>query len=391
MGAWHTKKSIMEWMAGNVFNVFGANGFYSPRVDKNAIEKVSTSFGSLKYTYFSNNWKITPLAYIRYNHDDYNLNAFNYQNQHFSTTAGAELHVTKQIKKWQIGGGYESRAEYIRSNNLGKHERFYHALYSDLRHTFSNNSNITFGVNGQYNSDFGWNIYPGIEYFTPIKGGLSGFANVGLANRLPTYTDLYYSDSGNIGNDLLQPENAFNMEAGLRLRNTSKWEFSGSGFVRDVTNFIDFVRANENEKYQPQNFQHVQIKGAELNMKASFQNHSERLFNLTPAKITYTFLDAALLNTDQDSKYALQHLRHQIIGSFGFQIGKHFMTSINGRYVERFRSQEYALLDLRFKYVLEHWNITADVTNLLDRDYIESGVVPMPGRWFRIGFDYHFN
>ncbi|MEZ4799336.1 MAG: TonB-dependent receptor [Flavobacteriales bacterium] len=388
MGTYRRNNSTLNWMAGTLFNEFGANGFYSPKVDKNAIEKVNTTFGSVKLVAYRNKWKISPLAYVRYNHDDYNLNAFNYQNNHFSTTAGAEVHTSVRLNKYEIGAGYESRAEIIRSNNLGKHERFYNAIYTELRRVFSNSAQITAGINAQHNNDYGWNFYPGIEASTPVFYKTKIFANAGLANRLPTYTDLYYSDSGNIGNSNLKPENAFNTEFGVRVSG-NQFKASASAFIRDITDFIDFVRENANDKYQPRNFQHVQIKGFDVN--ASYKFSSKTKVRIDEIKGAYTYLDATLLNNSLESKYALQHLRHQVVGSVNVKIAEKIALNVQGRYNERIQAMQYALLDARIKYTAKHWNFFADVSNILDRYYVESGLVPMPGRWYRIGFGYSLN
>lgn len=388
MGVYRRNNSVLNWMAGTLFNEFGASGFYSPRVDKNAIEKVNTSFASVKLNSFRKRMRISPLAYIRYNHDDYNLNAFNYQNNHFSTTAGAELHTSVQLNKFEIGAGYESRAEIIRSNNLGKHERYYNAIYAELRKVFHNTAQITAGVNAQHNNDYGWNFYPGLEASTPIFYRTKVFANVGLANRLPTYTDLYYSDSGNIGNANLRPENAFNSEIGLRIF-SEKFNATASAFMRDITDFIDFVRENENDKYQPRNFQHVKIQGFDIN--ASYKFFAKSKIKIEEVKMSYTYLDATLLNNSLESKYALQHLSHQLVGSVSVKIAEKLAINVQGRYNERIQAMQYALFDARLKYTTKHWNFFADVSNILDRYYVESGLVPMPGRWYRIGFGYSLN
>ncbi len=388
LGAFRTGAHKLTWMAGTIFNEFGANGFYSPAVDKNSVESVNTSFGSLKYEYQNNGWRIAPLAYMRYNHDDYNLNAFNYRNNHFTTTAGAELHASKGFGKFRLGAGYESRAEFIRSNNLGKHERFYNAVYTEVKYNVTPNSYVILGANTQYNNDYGWNFYPGLEVFTPIYRSLSFFANAGLANRLPTYTDLYYEDRGNIGNADLKPENAVNVESGFRYNLRGITQIQISGFVRDVTDFIDFVRENPTDRYQPQNFQHVQVRGGEIRTITRFRNSLRKKVRVESLRVNYSYLDATLMNMDKESKYALQHLRHQIVAGIDVLTTESFSHSINMRYNERFNGLEYGLVDYRVRFNRNNWSIFGDINNLLDREYIESGVVPMPGRWYRIGVEY---
>ena len=255
---------------------------------------------------------------------------------------------------------------------------------------FSNNSTLTAGANAQYNTDFGWNIYPGLELNMHVYRGLRFFFNAGLSNRLPSYTDLYYDGPSNIGNANLQPENAFNMEAGFK-HTSRKITWQASGFVRDIDNFIDFVRDSVNADFQPRNFQHVQVKGADIS--ASYNFNQSAMYKVAPtvARVSYTYLDATLLNDNLESKYALEHLRHQLTAMLSIRTGQNLSHSFTFRYNERFKGQEYGVLDYRIAYNHNKWRFTGDVTNILDREYKEVGFIPMPGRWFRIGVEFKLN
>lgn len=374
-------------MAGTLDNAFGANQFYAPAVDKNATERVRTSYGAVRFDHYRNGWRFNPLAYWRYNHDDYNLGAFNYRNNHFTTTAGAEFHAAKNVGKYTFGGGMEFRSEIIRSNNLGKHERYYYAGYTEIRRVFENDAQITAGANIQYNTDFGWNIYPGIEFNTPVLYDIRLFGSAGLANRLPTYTDLYYSDRATVGNPSLRPETAFTYEAGLR-KTLNFLRLQASVFNRDMQNFIDFTRSSPPALFAPQNFQRVTVRGAEFSGQAQTKKPNDRSVYVSSIRMTYTYLDASIGKTDVESRYALEHLSHQFNTQVYIQTGKKISHTLSGRYLERFTGEEYAVFDYRIKFDSGKWSIFGDVSNLLDRPYTEIGFIPMPGRWYRVGVDF---
>jgi iron complex outermembrane receptor protein len=394
LGRIQALKGTINLMAGALFNDFGANSFYAPPYDVNSVEKVTTTFGGANYNYYKNQWHIYSNVYWRYNHDDYIFikdNPSYYRNNHFGSSAGVELHASRQIaNRHFVGGGYESRAELIRSNNLGKYERYYHSFYGEWRMYLNNSTSITAGANAQYNTDFGWKVYPGLELNAYIYRGLRFFFNTGLSNRLPSYTDLYYDGPSNIGNANLQPENAFNMEAGFK-HSTKKITWQASGFVRDIDNFIDFVRDSVNADFQPRNFQHVQVRGADLSASYNFRESGQYEVAPTVARVSYTYLDATLLNDNLESKYALEHLRHQLSALVSVKTGAKLNHSFTFRYNERFKGQEYGVLDYRIAYNHNKWRITGDVTNILDREYKEVGFIPMPGRWFRIGVEFKLN
>jgi iron complex outermembrane receptor protein len=71
-----------------------------------------------------------------------------------------------------------------------------------------------------------------------------------------------------------------------------------------------------------------------------------------------------------------------------WRTGKTLQHSAVCRYLERFSGQQYAVLDYRVRVTKKQFSSFADVANILDRAYVESGFVPMPGRWFRLGVEW---
>lgn len=384
-----TDHSGLQIMAGGLINEFGANQFYSPRVDHNSVEKVSTANGALRFYHYQNGWRIAPLAYWRYNHDDYNLNAFNYRNNHFTTTAGAELHISQKREKFSFGGGLEFRTEIIRSNNLGAHERFYHAGYIETKRAFRNTAQITVGANIQYNTDFGWNVYPGLEFNTPVIEQIRFFFNAGSSNRMPTYTDLYYSDASTTGNALLKPESAISAEAGLR-RQLGKTRLQASAFIRETVGLIDYIQSTD-LVFGAENLDPVVVRGAEFSGLQEIKPAQDVLIFPSAVRVTYTWLDADLSIRDEKSRYALEHLRHQLNVQLHVRMGKAFTHTFALRLLERFAGPQYTVADYRLKFTSENWSIFGDISNAFDQKYVEAGWVPMPGKWFRIGAELLIN
>jgi vitamin B12 transporter len=62
---------------------------------------------------------------------------------------------------------------------------------------------------------------------------------------VPTYTDLYYIGPQAIGNENLQPEEAFSEEIGVKWI-TSRFDFAFAAFNRDSNDLIDYVRVDRN-------------------------------------------------------------------------------------------------------------------------------------------------
>jgi vitamin B12 transporter len=383
-------KGVINVQGGVIKNEFGANGFYAYPFDAEAFETVLTTYGGIRYERNIRAWNIRPLAYLRYNHDDYIFIKNQpevYRNNHFTTSAGVEFHASKSNRLGQFGIGMEHRAEIIRSNNLGKHERIFHSFYAEQYFNGSNGKQFIAGAMAQYTALYGLRLYPGFEFSVPVTTELRAFGHVGLGSRLPTYTDLYYSDRANIGNESLEPEEALSAEFGWRYKR-KMISAQVAGILRNTREFIDFTRRSETEKWMPENFNNVTHSGIDCRSRINFIE-TEKKFGAKWLQIGYTLLSGDINNSGKFSKYALNHLRHQLIGQFAFSTTKRISHVLAIRYNERLDGQQYAVTDYRLNVQMNKWQISADITNLLDRVYRESGFIEMPGRWYRLSVAWH--
>jgi iron complex outermembrane receptor protein len=382
------RNNTLDIMAGHFKNSFGANGYYAYPYDKDAVEEVNTSFVSAKANIVDakNIWTFKPIVYARFNQDHYVFikdNPSYYENTHNSKAAGVELHATRANKFGQLGLGAEGRTEIIQSTNLGDHSRSFFNIYGEERFMLGK-FNTTLGVNAQYNTANGVSFFPGIETIRHFTNKSAIFANIGTGNRLPSYTELYYSDRSNTGNDSLLGEKARNVEVGFK--KFGKLNFTASGFYRSVYNAINYTRENDLDKWTPSNFTTVNFLGVNANL------HWQVCDNAS-LKLNYTYLDAQLgTENDVQSKYALYHARHRVTFQYRQNITKTLSTNLTVRYTERFTGTNYTVFDFRGMWKLnENITMNFDVTNLLDRKYIDQGYIEMPGRWFRVGFRFNIN
>ena len=382
------RNNTLDIMAGHFKNSFGANGYYAYPYDKDAFEDVNTSFVSAKANIVDqkNIWTFKPIVYARFNQDHYVFikdNPSYYENTHNSKAAGVELHATRGNKFGQLGLGAEARTEIIQSTNLGDHSRSFFNVYGEERFMLGK-FNTTLGVNAQYNTANGVSFFPGIETIRHFTNKSAIFANVGTGNRLPSYTELYYSDRSNTGNDSLLGEKARNVEVGFK--KFGKLNFTASGFYRIVYNAINYTRASDADKWTPSNFTTVNFLGINANLHWQVGDKAS-------LKLNYTYLDAQLgTENDVQSKYALYHARHRVTFQYRQQITNTLSTNITVRYTERFTGTNYTVLDFRGMWKLnENITMNFDVTNLLDRKYIDQGYIEMPGRWYRVGFRFNIN
>ena len=382
----------LDVMAGYTHNNFGANAFYSSPGDKESEETVKTLLASVAYTRKINAvWTIIPRISYRNNVDDYlhiKTNPDQFHNHHQTHVWDAELNNTFLTKIGTFGLGLESRRESINSTNLGKRDRTNTGIFGEFKFEPIDRLMINMGAYVNYNSDYGWQAFPGIDAGYNFYGNWRLFANVGTGQRLPTYTDLYYKGPTNIGNDLLQPEKSVYAEGGLKY-NSNRLVMNASYFVRRIDNFIDWVKAQQTDPWKPENFSEVNTKGLTLSADYSLKPTDENaVLSQVRVGAAYTHLDPSFkttLSTATFSRYALESLRNQLSGTLNADFYNKFGVTLTARYNERINYKSYTVLDARLAFKQPKYSIYADGANLLNVQYIEAGAVPMPGSWFTLG------
>lgn len=378
----------ISWMGGYASSDFGANGFYAAPGDKESQEIVQTVVGSIEYKNLVNPRFIwTPRISYRYSYDDYRYfkhDLSRARSQHHSHALGFELNSQIGTAWGDLGLGIEGRHEQINSSNIGDHERENYGAYAEFRPDLAgSNWSLSAGAYLNYNTDYGWQVFPGLDVGYFLNQNFKIVANSSMGQRIPSFTDLYLNQRpGNIGNEDLLSENAWNNEAGIKYF-AEKGVFQISYFYRNIENFIDWVRINENEPWQPANFQNNQTQGVSLTGRyepASFLN----------IHAGYTYLNPQIDDLQHQSlrsKYGIQTLKNQ----FHTQVSlnwTNWMIHTQIKYQERISQKDYWVWDIRMSYSFTSAMVYLDIQNLFDITYIEAEAIPMPGRWFNAGLKY---
>jgi vitamin B12 transporter len=385
-------------MAGFIKNTYGANGFYAPPGDLNSKETVQTFLAAVSNTSrITPNWVMTPRISYRYTKDDYiYIKPNKFRNLHNTNVLGAELNNTFTTAIGTFGAGVEGRYEHIKSTSLGNHDRTNLGLSGEYKSIADRRFTFTLGGYLNYNSFYGWQLFPGADVGFNITPDLKVYANAGTAQRLPTYTDLYYKGQGIIGNENLGPEKAGYGEVGIR-KFSGKFSYSGSVFYRQISNFIDYVKDTAGVtdvtkvNWQPQNFQRADMTGFTLNAGYTTTLQPHYLFNSLGINAGYNYLSPSFKGdalSTKISRYVIESLRHQFTANVRTELLHHFSVSAAARYCMRINYKDYTLIDARVAYKQSRYQIYADASNLLDVTYVEAGAVLMPGRWVTVGASF---
>lgn len=385
------KTDAIDVLAGYIHNNFGANAFYSSPGDKEAEETVKTALASIAYTAkLTESWIMVPRISYRNNDDDYlyiKQTPDKFHNHHKTSIFNAELNNTIQTEIGTFGSGLEARTERINSSNLGKRNRSNTGMFGEFKFEPVDRLLINTGIYTNYNSDYGWQAFPGLDAGYNFYSNWRAFANIGTGQRLPTFTDLYYKGPTNIGNDQLSPEKSSYVEGGIKFNN-ERMALNASYFVRRIDNFIDWVKTLQAEPWQPQNFSRITTRGFTLSGDYTVLSASTNTLSNIRTGLSYTHLNPELektLSAAVFSRYALESLRNQLSGTVSADIYKLLSLTLSTRYCERISYKNYIVMDARLNFKQKHYSIHADGANLFNVQYIEAGTVPMPGSWFTLG------
>ena len=385
--SFNTNKSPVNIIASFNENKFGANGFYASPSATEQYEETQASLLGVTTTINSEKLSITPRLYWRRGQDEYIYirdNPSVYRNLHKTNKVSAELSGSYFSKSGITGFGVDLSTVNISSNNLGDHKRTTVNLFAD--HTFQLFDEKLFispGIALSYFSDMSFHSFPGIDLGYNVSSDFKIYSNIGKTYRIPTYTDLYYSDRTTVGNENLNPESATSTELGLKY-NSSNFKFSAALFNRNAKNIIDYVKSSENDLWKAENIGSLTTKGYEFDISYSFKS-SYDLSNVNSISIGYTNIRDNNYVTDINfSKYSLNSLKHHLISKLNLKYIKNINHSIVYKYSERSDKSNYSVLDSKIMYKK---GLYIYINNILDEIYSETNLVPMPGRSFLVGFN----
>lgn len=208
--------------------------------------------------------------------------------------------------------GTEVSREQIYSTNLGKHSRLHEAfslgfipagpekLAVDFRSRLDHYQG--WGIENSFNLGIGYDF---------LSDRLRIKSSLGRAFRIPSFTELYYSDPANKGNPNLGIERSDSFKLGLEC-NREFVDFGLEWFYRKGRNLIDWMRISATDPWQATNLGKVDSKGIEF--KSVLESDLD-LWYLHFKKIvfSYTYTETDKKTNGFFSKYALDILKHQFI------------------------------------------------------------------------------
>ena len=383
---------------------FGANGFYASPAAIDQYEETQASLIGFSTTYRSDNLILKPKLYWKRNQDMYvylRQDPSVYRNLHISNKVGIEINASASNFLGNLGLGFDLSKVSLESNNLGERKRTMLNMFIEQQVKLNDDKiDFTPGVAITYFSDVSTKLnyknnffnnlffYPGMDLGYRLDNNLKLYTNIGFTYRIPTYTDLFYSSPTTLGNENLKLEKALTKEIGLKYLKDD-FNFNFSLYQRDASDIIDYVRNNESDPWQANNIREINTNGFELNMGYKFYLGS---FRMQTINIGYSNIDDELLETDfAFSRYALNSLKNQITGTYTFEINEKIYSTVTYKNAERSNKEKYTVIDFRSSYKLDKFTFSVILNNILDTEYSETNLVPMPGFNSLVQINYSIN
>ncbi len=375
---WKTVLGESDILVAGSDRAFGADQFYG---NYNSWERTKGWFASMRQELGDK----TSAAFGYRRHTDIFVllrdNPAVYKNQHIDQSWQGALRRSEHLgAKSSLFYGLEGDGDSIESNNLGRHGRNWGAGYLDADLQWKKIS-LTAGLRQEIISG-GYNVTsPTLAASYWLGSSVKVRAAVGYGFRLPTYTDLYYSDPSTIGNPNLKPESAWNYEAGADWFVGSTSYLSLTGFYSRQHDAIDYVRPNADSSWQANNLTDLSYSGVETAW--TWQPTSREQL-----KLAWTFLSGAqqALHGLQ-SEYVFNYPVNNAVFEWTAEPVRGYMLHNRVGVTQRYQKDAYPVWDVAIARERGHIHPYVQMSNLSNTGYQEIEGVPMPGRSFTGGVE----
>jgi iron complex outermembrane receptor protein len=351
---------------------YGADQFYGPYP---SWERIKTWFTSVHQNL--GNKTEANFAYRRHT-DLFVLFRFApqiYTNRHIEDTWQGSLRRHDNLPLHAVlTYGAEGLSESINSTNLGMHSRTRGSAYAiyDLR--FAKRFSFSAGIREEVYGSRQVVTSPSASGAAWLSARFKLRASVSRAFRLPSFTDLYYSDPANLGNPNLKPESATSYEGGADAYFSKKLHAAATVFQRRDSNDIDYVKALSSTVWVATNFDKLHFTGVEVS--ADYTPIAGQTIG-----VAFTALHGLSASSDVlISKYTFSYPVQSAVVQWHGAIGEHVIARTRIGVENRLAHYPLTIWDASAGYATGRVRPYLQLTNLTNADYQQIPAVPMPSR-----------
>ena len=305
-----------------------------------------------------------------------------YENNHISESYQIALRRHQDLStNTTLSYGGEGFHDSIDSNNLGQHSRDRGAGYVNLDARALGRLSVSAGAREEiYGSDS--EFTPSIAAGFAVASGWKLRASVSRGFRIPTYTDLYYSDPANQGNAKLKPESGWNYEGGVVWNPGGRWKGDATVFHARQRDVIDYVQLVAGGPYVASNLERLNFTGVEAALHVRLPHSQQASFSYTAIHGVQDALQG------MQSRYTSNYPTHRAVVSWLGELPGKFEARSQIGVVQRFGADPYAVWDAALtREFYGRVRANLGLANIGSTSYEEIQNVVMPGRSVIFGLD----
>ena len=379
-----TRLGVTDLIFAGSDRSFGANQFYG---DYPSWERTKGWFGGARQELGSR----TEAAFAYRRHSDefvlFRDDPAIYENNHIDGSWQGSLRRTENLPAGTLLlMGLEADGDSIRSNNLGLHARNRGAGYVDVDlRPAKKRWSLSVGAREEIFSGGAKAAFsPEVAGSLRVASNLKLRATGGFGFRIPTYTDLYYSDPSTQGNPSLKAESAWSGDGGADWTPSVKVTFSVTGFYSQQHGTIDYVKSATPNPYLPagcpeniwcaDNLNGLHFAGVE----ASFTWIPKRSQTV---RVEWTALHGAQTALHRlESEYVFNYPVENIHASWNWAMGHDIVLTNAVQLAERYQETAYPVWNATL--MRDAWKVRPylRITNVSNTGYQEITGVNMPPR-----------
>lgn len=359
---------------------FGADQFYGPYP---SWEDTKTWWAGFRQQV----GKKTELSFAYRRHSDlyvlYRDNPAIYTNHHADESYQAAARRTEPLSNnVNLYYGVDGLHESIVSNNLGIHARSRAAAYAALDFRALRRFSLSLSAREEVYRSFTGEFSPTAAGGLWISSKLKFRASASRAFRVPTYTELYYSDPNDFGNPNLRPERAWTYDGGLDW-SPARWVRGDlTIFNRHIRDGIDYSGASPTGPWYALNIDNLQFTGVESALR----------FIPAPGQtldVQYTWLNGVeSLAANIYTKYTFNYPTDSAVVAWQGKLPRHLLLRSRLGVLNRRGRDPYALWDVYAGYSGGRVHPFLQFANLTNTSYQEILGVSMPGRTVTGGVEW---
>lgn len=369
----------MRVSVGHADRDFGARDFYAPFPSR---EQTSATLIDVAPDVHFAGWQAKAVLRYRHHDDEFILiesDPSYYRNSHETDSFTERLVLTTPAHVLgQTAVGVERSDADLSSSALGDHDAYTTAAFAQHR-VHAGPGVVDAGLRFDHHADWGGEVSPFLSVAAETADWLTLRAAAGRAIRPPSFTELYYRDPSNEGNEGLTPEEAWGGELGATVRPTESVRSSVAWFIRDTDDVIDWVRGTTEEPWRAVNVGQATFQGVEIDGAARF--------GVAELQCAYRYTDVDADAEGLQSKSALNIARHDARAGIALRALNGFSASVSARYRYVPTLDNYWLLNARISKRVGSVTVFVVGQNLFDEEYEEIPDVPTAGVSVDVGIE----